>query len=192
MPRQKENYFVYADPEKCLGCRSCEIACGLEHAKTNLITAVLEEYQVQPRNYVVQGAGIKMPIQCRQCEDAPCALVCPTEAIFQHEGMVALNRGACFGCKNCSMVCPFGAIRIRAEFKDVGDRRIKRAKALKCDLCIGKTGEISQESCACIQACPTKAISLVDSEEFRKKLMVARAREMAQAYASQKQENQEV
>ncbi|MCW3490453.1 4Fe-4S dicluster domain-containing protein [Dethiobacter alkaliphilus] len=186
MPGQKENFFVYADPDKCLGCKSCEIACGLEHAKADLITAVLEKYPVQPRNYVVQAGGIKTPVQCRQCEDAPCALVCPTEAIFQQDGMVALDRRACFGCKNCSMVCPFGAIRVKSEAKESGDRRIKRAKALKCDLCIDESGEVSADSCACIQACPTKAISLVDSDVLRKKLMEARVGELAQAFATDK------
>jgi len=179
MSKQKENYFIYADPEKCLACKSCEIVCGLKHSKTDLITAVLEGYRIQPRNQVVQAEGITVPMQCHHCEDAPCALVCPTGAISQKDGMVYLNREACIGCKNCSMVCPFGAISVKSEAKNNGDNRIKGAKALKCDLCIEKTGEISEAACACIQACPTRAISLVDSEEYRKKLKEARVREMA-------------
>ena len=131
----------------------------------------------------------KTPIQCRHCEEAPCALVCPTGAISQENGMVYLNRAACFGCKGCSMVCPFGAIRIRAEIKVVGDRRTKRAKALKCDLCVDDaTGEVREEACACIKACPTKAITLVDSDELRLRVMAARAKEMARAYAVENRE----
>jgi carbon-monoxide dehydrogenase iron sulfur subunit len=150
MSVEKENYFIYADPEKCLGCKSCEIACGLAHSKTDLITAVLEGYRIRPRNRVVQAEGIRVPLQCRQCDDAPCAQVCPS-----------------------------GAIRIRTEAKETGDGRIKKAKALKCDLCIEKNGEINQEECACIRACPTKAITLVDYEELVKRTMEARAREIA-------------
>lgn len=179
MSVEKENYFIYADPEKCLGCKSCEIACGLAHSKTDLITAVLEGYRIRPRNRVVQAEGVRVPLQCRQCDDAPCAQVCPSGAISQREGMVYLDKGICIGCKSCSMVCPFGAIRIRTEAKEKGDGRIKKAKALKCDLCIEKNGEIDPEECACIRACPTKAITLVDYEELVKRTMEVRAREIA-------------
>lgn len=186
MARQKENYFIYADPGKCLGCKSCELACGLEHSGTDLFTAVLQGYGIRPRNHVVQAAGITTPIQCRQCEDAPCAQVCPTGAVSQREGMVYLNRELCIGCKSCSMVCPFGSISVRTEARDTGDGRRKRARALKCDLCIERTGEISEEGCACIRACPTKAISLVDNERLRLRLMEARAAEIAAAIPGRK------
>jgi len=181
MSKQQENYFIYADAEKCLACKSCEIACGLAHSKTDLFTAVLEGYSIQPRNQVVQAAGITVPMQCRHCEDAQCALVCPTGAISQKNGLVDLNRSLCIGCKSCTMVCPFGSISIKSEGKVSADTRSKRARALKCDLCIGITGEISEANCACINACPTQAISLADSEAFRKMQMKARVIEMAAA-----------
>ena len=82
----------------------------------------------------------------------------------------------CLGCKSCVMVCPFVVI-------NVGDER----KAIKCDLCVNSAAEISEASCACIRVCPTKAISLVDSEELRRKLMAARVGEIAQARAVEQQ-----
>jgi carbon-monoxide dehydrogenase iron sulfur subunit len=176
VPGQKENYFVYADPGKCLGCKSCELACGLEHAGADLFTAVLKGCPVRPRNHVVEAAGIRTPVQCRQCEEAPCVLVCPSGAISREEGMIYLDSKKCFGCKSCVMVCPFGAIQVRDE-----------GKAIKCDLCVNSAAEISEASCACIRACPTKAISLVDSEELRRKLMAARVGEIAQARAVEQQ-----
>lgn len=179
MSDQKENYFIYADPQKCLGCKSCEIACGLAHSKTDLITAVLEGDRIRPRNRVVQAEGFKVPLQCRQCEDAPCAQVCPSGAIGQRDGMVFLNRDLCIGCKSCAMVCPYGAIRVRSEAQGKGDGRIKRAKALKCDLCVETNGGIDGEACACVKACPTKAIALVDYEELIQRSMEARAKEIA-------------
>lgn len=182
MAKQKENYFIYADPDKCLGCKSCELACGLAHAGTDIFTAVVEQLQIQPRNSVIQADDIVMPLQCRQCEDAPCALACPTGAVYQSDGMVKLNRDVCIGCKVCSMVCPFGAISIRTELKETGNRRSKNAKALKCDLCVNRTGEISEDTCACVEACPTKAIALVDYESYRMKLLEARGKEIAQAH----------
>lgn len=184
MPRQGENYFVYADPEKCLGCKSCEIACGLAHAGVDLFTAVLEGYSIQPRNTVVQAGAIKMPMQCRQCEEAPCVPVCPTGAISHENGLVWLKRSACFGCKSCMMVCPFGAIRVRPEGKVAGGPAAKRAKALKCDLCFERTGEVAEENLACVQACPTGAIRLVDGNKLRQGRIKARALELAKAYES--------
>lgn len=188
MPRQGENYFVYADPQKCLGCKSCEIACGLAHAGVDLFTAVLEGYRVQPRNVVVQAGSIRTPMQCRQCEEAPCVLVCPSGALSHENGLVWLRRSACFGCKSCMMVCPFGAITVRPEGKDTGGPVSRKAKALKCDLCFERTGKVSEENCACVQACPTKAIRLVDGKRLRRERIAARAGELAQAHVSAKKE----
>ncbi|WP_425059074.1 Iron-sulfur protein [Sporomusa carbonis] len=175
-----ENRFVYANPEKCIGCKNCEIACGISHENTDIFTAVQQGCRVQSRTTVVQAGDLVMPIQCRQCENAPCAVVCPTGALYHADGMVKLSEAACIGCKVCTMVCPFGAIRMTVETKTVSNRVVKKARALKCDLCIDKTGEIAEASCACIQACPTKAMFLVDTDAHRKKILEERGKEAAQ------------
>lgn len=182
-----ENRFIYVDMEKCLGCKSCELACGLSHAKTDIFTAVLQGQHIQSRTSVILGGDLVTPMQCRQCESAPCAVVCPIGAIYQAEGMIKLNEASCIGCKLCSMVCPFGVIRMKLEVKKIGNRVMKKGKALKCDLCSDKTGEINEASCACIQACPTKAMFLVDIEAHRKNLLETRGKEAALARIRQGQ-----
>lgn len=176
-----ENRFIYVDMEKCMGCKSCELACGLEHAKTDIFTAALQKKRLQPRTTVILGGDLITPMQCRQCENAPCAIVCPVGAIYQADGMIKLNEAVCIGCKLCSMVCPFGVIRMKIEVKKIGNRLTKKGRALKCDLCIERTGEVSEASCACIQACPTKALFLVNLDEHRKKMLETRGKEAAQA-----------
>ncbi|HBS59259.1 MAG: 4Fe-4S dicluster domain-containing protein [Bacillota bacterium] len=176
-----ENRFIYVDMEKCLGCKSCELACALSHANTDLYTAVLQGKHLQPRTSVVLGGDLVTPMQCRQCENAPCALVCPVGAIYQGDGLIKLKESVCIGCKLCSMVCPFGVIRMKIEVKKLGTRLLKKGKALKCDLCIEKAGRVEETACACIQACPTKAMYLVDLEEHRKRMLETRGKEAAQA-----------
>jgi len=173
--QQRENAIVFCAPEKCLGCHSCELSCAVAHGGCDLFTAAGRGLTLRPRNRVVAAAGITMPVQCRQCEDAPCAFACPSGAIQQKAGMVSIQEKSCIGCKVCVMVCPFGAISVKAESDSGLAGRTNRGVARKCDLCQG-TG---REEPACIEACPTKAISLVDLDQLRQSLQEARVAELA-------------
>ena len=75
------NYFVVADPIKCIGCRTCMIACVVEHNGEDIFYQNPEEINFNPKLEVVKNAQVSAPIQCRQCEDAPCAKACPQDAI---------------------------------------------------------------------------------------------------------------
>lgn len=176
--QQHENAIVFCDPERCLGCRSCELSCAIAHGGCDLYTAALQGLTLRPRNWVVAAGGVTMPIQCRQCEDAPCAIACPTGAIVQEDGTVTIREKNCVGCKVCVMVCPFGAISVKAEGDAAPEARTNRGVARKCDLCTN-TG---RDQPSCIVACPTKAISLINLDEFRQTLLEARVAELAQSH----------
>ena len=92
--------------------------------------------------------------------------------------MVVIREKNCVGCKVCVMVCPFGAISVKPESDSVTDGRTNRGVARKCDLC-ATTG---RELPACMEACPTKAISLIDLDELRRSLVEARVAELAQSH----------
>ncbi|WP_029010109.1 4Fe-4S dicluster domain-containing protein [Azospirillum halopraeferens] len=96
------NRFVLADPRLCIGCYTCMPACVVVHREAGL--------QAYPRLTVTHTAHGTMPVQCRHCDDAPCAKVCPVAAITHREGMIFLNETVCIGCKMCAIACPFGAI----------------------------------------------------------------------------------
>lgn len=94
--------FVIADNRKCIGCYACVAACVESHRLAGL--------QAYPRLYITHTPAGTMPIQCRHCEDAMCALVCPVNAITHSDGGIQINESLCIGCKMCALACPYGNI----------------------------------------------------------------------------------
>ncbi len=156
---------VFVRPERCMGCRSCEIGCAVQHSKDkNLFSAVLQSPPPKKRLFVEQAEGIKMPVICRHCEDAPCLRACISGCLYKDEkGFVRRRKERCIGCWTCIMVCPFGVIT-----RDK-DARI----AVKCDRCH------KLDVPACVNACPTGALVLKDVDELsadkRKKVLLQAA-----------------
>lgn len=165
------NRFVMANPDKCIGCRTCEIACVVAHTETNLFLEEPDEFDFSPRLSVVKTAQISVPVQCRHCEDAPCANVCPNGSIFSVDNTIYINQTTCIGCKTCMLACPYGAIDLVAEFRDgakVAQPGLRsndngkwdakdRVVANKCDLCLGK-----ENGPECVRICPTDALRVVE------------------------------
>ena len=174
-----EGPFILVNPDRCLGCHTCEVACAVAHTEAgSLIGAVLAGERLQPRNYVLQVDSVKLSTQCRQCEDAPCVRVCPTGATYRTETYTAVDQRLCIGCRLCMMVCPFGAINV-ASTEVTG--REKRA-AFKCDLCVDRP-----DGPACVEACPTKALSLRYPKEVVQQSTKATSKQFLEALESQQQ-----
>ncbi len=183
MKPDKGNETIFSDGEKCLGCHSCELACAVAHGEGDLFDAAASGNAFHSRTRVVKAGGGTIPVQCRQCENAPCAVVCPTSAIKQENGRVVIYEKTCVGCKLCIKVCPFGAITVTTEGVITNSERKKRGVAKKCDLCAGlRDAEGNRKQPACVEACPTRAIKLVNLEEYRAALLDPRARELACAH----------
>ena len=142
------NRFILTDPEKCIGCRTCEVACMMSHQSS----ATPEAFTSRIR--VVKGGTFTTAVGCHQSEDAPRANVCPTGAIHRAAGAWLVEQARCIGCKSCMVACPFGAIQVRV----VGDR----VQALKCDLCMLREG-----GPACVEACPTHALRCIEPARLR-------------------------
>ncbi len=76
--------------DDCNGCHACEIACKQEHG-----------LGVGPRVVrVIEKSPLYMPLFCHHCEDAPCALSCPEDAITKdpETGVVLHDPEKCNGC----------------------------------------------------------------------------------------------
>jgi carbon-monoxide dehydrogenase iron sulfur subunit len=163
--------IIVTDYRKCVGCHSCEIACAISKSKSQtLLEAILEEPRPASRVRVVPVQHHAIPMQCSQCEDAPCIAVCPTKALYRltPEDPVLFQKAVCIGCSSCVLVCPFGAIR-----------KAPGGIMAKCDLCITRLEEGKQP--ACVEACPTGARQLVPADRVAEDKL----RKMASAISQQ-------
>jgi carbon-monoxide dehydrogenase iron sulfur subunit len=170
MPKSKTKVagkMIVCRIERCMGCHSCEIACAVAHSQSqDLQGAIEEDCRPQSRVKVEAVGGHGLPLQCRHCENAPCVMVCPTEAIHcDGEGApVLIDDQRCIGCKLCMVVCPFGVIESAPGGKAV----------VKCDLCAARTA--AGEQPACVAACLTHALQFVDIEEYNRQKRKAAAK----------------
>lgn len=156
----KVHKFVITNPDLCIACNACVKTC-VKHA---YIRGKLSKKRLD----VLTLESGKMPNQCRQCDDAPCANVCPTGALRIANACVELCEEICIGCKLCTIACPYGAINIEAEFPpsvlDEVERNLEagcisglKSIAIKCDMCVG-----IESGPACVGVCPTGALVMID------------------------------
>lgn len=181
MPNACENSIVFANPDKCIGCKKCEMACAGAHIGLSFKEAKKRGLPVISRIKVVKVDNVKFPIQCRHCEDAPCAHACPFGAIQQLDGLVSVNENLCVGCKMCVMACPFGAIEVGVEGETAFSGRTNSGSAKKCDLCQAWRASNGKEVCACVEACPKHALQFVEMGSYRQAQAKARVAELVQA-----------
>ncbi len=170
---------LFVRPELCTGCKTCEIACAVEHSQTKtLLGAMMETSPPHTRIYVEATSdspfdSLKMPMTCRHCDPAPCIAACIPQAMHRAAGDVVTNVGgknACIACGMCVMMCPFGMIA-RAPAPD------GVVMALKCDLCP------DLDVPACVTACPTGAIVFATGDEFAHQSRIRASAILSQAKA---------
>ncbi len=144
---------IFVRPDLCTACKTCELACAVEHSQAqSIFLSPFESPRPKPRVFVEAADGRKIPIVCRQCDDAPCLAACISGALFRdlETGAVRCDWSRCIGCWTCVMVCPYGVI----------GRQLELGKAVKCDLCPGR------EVPACVAACPTHALLYEEVDAF--------------------------
>lgn len=160
------NPFVHAEADRCIGCRTCEVACAIAHAGEQ--TSALQADNFFPRLRVVKTPSISVPVICHQCENAPCVTACPNFALVRsHSQGIQVIQSLCIGCKGCVVACPFGAIDVVAVplLTAAPQDTTHNSEAHKCDLC----GDRSNGP-ACIEVCPTDALQLISQADLQRQI----------------------
>lgn len=135
---------LFVDPDKCTGCRNCEMVCSVFHS------GVSNPSRSRIRILKWEEAGLYLPMTCQHCETPVCTEVCPTKACHRdlENQRVIIDPKKCIGCKTCIMACPFGH-----PFFDPVDRVTS-----KCDYCDGNP--------QCVLFCNPKAVSYIEADRI--------------------------
>ena len=143
-----EQYRFHFDMTKCIGCRSCEVACNEQNGNPADIRwrriGEIEggTYPDTQRHYLSMG--------CNHCLDADCLKGCPVDAYTKDPvtGIVLHSADACIGCQYCVWNCPYSVPQFNPERGVVG----------KCDMCHDRLTDGMEP--ACVNACPEAAIEI--------------------------------
>jgi len=138
LPSTSKFEYITCDPEKCIGCQICEYICS--HTKTGEFNTFRSRIRMVREHKILITT-----VACRTCEDAPCVISCPRDALTQDTktGVIKIDASLCDGCAWCIEACDFGAISINPRTK----------LAEFCDLCEGE-----EDGPQCVKWCPKDAL----------------------------------
>ncbi|WPJ96519.1 DmsC/YnfH family molybdoenzyme membrane anchor subunit [Coraliomargarita algicola] len=148
-PGVGEQYAFKVDLDQCTGCKSCVSAChslnGLDPHETWRDVGTIHGVDLRGASYTQTVTSA-----CHHCADPACLNGCPVLAYEKDAatGIVRHLDDQCIGCQYCALKCPYDVPKYS---KSLGIVR-------KCDMCHGRLA--AGEAPACVQACPTEAISI--------------------------------
>ena len=160
-PSTGEQYGFEVDLDKCTGCKACVVAC---HSLNGLKDE--ESWRdIGSIRGVADGVAEQQTVTsaCHHCLDPGCLSGCPVGAYekMPDTGIVRHLDDQCIGCQYCSLKCPYDVPKY-----DEGLGIVR-----KCDMCHERLAE--GEAPACVQSCPSGAISiqLINIEEKKTEAM---------------------
>jgi Fe-S-cluster-containing dehydrogenase component len=171
----KHKWLMALDVDRCIGCGMCVEACKAENSvPQNNFRTWIERYVITrpapgsgdsrgqtfvdspnggiggfkpsliPKEQILKSFFV--PKLCNQCENSPCAQVCPVGATFESpDGAVLVDKNYCIGCGFCIQACPYGC-RFLNPVTNTAD---------KCTLCYHRITRGLRP--ACVEICPSQA-----------------------------------
>lgn len=155
----KEFTGVLVDTTRCIGCRSCEVACSITHnnyvpdiTSDNALAKIRDtsekQWTVVNRFNTAKGE-IFAKKQCLHCWQPACAAACLVNAMLKtKEGPVTWNGDKCMGCRFCMISCPFDIPKFEYDGWN--------PKIQKCNMCYERLLEGKKP--ACVESCPADAL----------------------------------
>jgi Fe-S-cluster-containing dehydrogenase component len=145
------------DATKCIGCKTCMVACkkenGLADESPNGLWEAPVDLSGKTKNIIklCRDGNLTSYVkaQCMHCVDPACVSVCMLGALHKASyGVVEYDASKCIGCRYCQVACPFNVPKF--EWTSA------LPKIVKCEMCKDRLKK-GQEP-ACTEVCPTKAV----------------------------------